>query len=145
MSISFHKGRSRLLPTYDVLSGIESPRIMGFSGTLHTNNWLEGLTLAMTDLCLAELVSAHVDQYNCHETEHNHLVIASLVGSVEGKTKRLALIGYGRKSIGDFMMRKAKFEPILLSVKKYMEDIEDHQRYYGRKRVSLKPINYIIN
>jgi hypothetical protein len=150
------EGNAQVIPIMVVLSKLgvitetikgdpKSPRMQDFSGRLHTQNLLEGLTLGMTDRGMAETVFAHVDQYNCHDKEHNHLVIASSVGLVERKIKRLAIIGYGRKSIGDFMIRKAKFKPILQLVKKCMNELEDHQLFYGRDRVTIKPVVSIIN
>jgi hypothetical protein len=91
-----------------------SKRTQTFAARLHKSNRIEGCTLAMPDLKTSFLVNCHVDKYNCAQAPHNYSIIALSIRITDGKVKRLAVIGYGRNSIGYYMKQVDKFSPVVL-------------------------------
>jgi hypothetical protein len=105
-----------------------SKRTQTFAARLHKLNKIEGCTLVMTDLKNVFLVNCHVDKYICAQSPHNYSIIASSIGITDGKLKQLAVIGYGRKSIGDYMKRVDKFQPVVDVVQEYIDALDNNQK-----------------
>lgn len=73
----------------------------------------------------------HVDQQNCRRLGWRYVAVSSSMVVIDGTTYRLAVIGYSRRAIGDFMEKREVYSPVLRPIVDFVEGLPTTRREIG--------------
>jgi hypothetical protein len=114
-----------------------SNRVMSFASKIDSNNIIEGITCAYTNVsCIGtkektQYYKCHVDTNNSQLEPFNFCIIAAKVLKCKEKMVRVSAIGYCRKSIDDFYYRDKLFTPILNVINQHYISLKSWQKEYN--------------
>lgn len=103
-----------------------SQRMNRFARSIDPSNVFEGMTLAFLRLDGGHSVKEHTDKHNCRHLSQT--IVVSRVVMIGGYLYRVCVIGYMRKSVTDFLMRRSAAEEVGQHLVESWEALSPRQR-----------------
>ena len=103
-------------------------RMRRFAKKIDERNIFEGLTIAFLPLDGNHAVKPHLDRHNCRMLSEV-LVASNIIQLDDGSNVRVSLIGYMRKNIADFYMRRAAAAEVGTDMKRFYDELPTYRKF----------------